>query len=276
MLKKLLKYEWKSSWRIILAMNCFLLLVTLLGMFSFRALFAENQLEVVQIFGVLSLILYYLTIIVIIFAVLIFMGVRFYRNLYGDEGYLMHTLPVSVHAKVLSKLFVTVAFYLLTTIAIILSVISLGFSLITYAEPTVDLAAEIAKVWREVQPILVQELGMDLGLYGFLIIIGVIVGTFSAILMIYAAISIGQMFGRHKVMGSIVSYIGLYILQQTVTSVITLPFTIDNTISNIEDAASFGALMNSTLTSSFVIAAVFGIFYYILTVVLMKNKMNLD
>ena len=154
MLRKLLKYEWKSSWRIILAMNCFLLLVTLLGMFSFRALFAENQLEVVQIFGVLSLILYYLTIIVIIFAVLIFMGVRFYRNLYGDEGYLMHTLPVSVHAKVLSKLFVTVAFYLITTIAIILSVISLAFSLITYAEPTVDLAAEIAKLWREVQPIL--------------------------------------------------------------------------------------------------------------------------
>ena len=276
MLRKLLKYEWKSSWRIILAMNCFLLLVTLLGMFSFRALFAENQLEVVQIFGVLSLILYYLTIIVIIFAVLIFMGVRFYRNLYGDEGYLMHTLPVSVHAKVLSKLFVTVAFYLITTIAIILSVISLAFSLITYAEPTVDLAAEIAKGWREVQPILEQELGMNLGLYGFLIIIGVIVGTFSAILMIYAAISIGQMFGRHKVMGSIVSYIGLYILQQTITSIITLPFTIDKTINSIEDAASFGAIMNSSLLSGFVIAAVFGVFYYILTVVLMKNKMNLD
>lgn len=276
MLRKLLKYEWKSSWRIILAMNCFLLLVTLLGMFSFRALFAENQLEVVQIFGVLSLVLYYLTIIVIIFAVLIFMGVRFYRNLYGDEGYLMHTLPVSVHAKVLSKLFVTVAFYLLTTIAIILSVISLAFSLITYAEPTIDLAAEIAKGWREVQPILEQELGMNLGLYGFLIIIGVIVGTFSAILMIYAAISIGQMFGRHKVMGSIVSYIGLYILQQTITSIITLPFTIDKTINSIEDAASFGAIMNSSLLSGFAIAAVFGVFYYILTVVLMKNKMNLD
>lgn len=276
MLRKLLKYEWKSSWRIILAMNCFLLLVTLLGMFSFRALFAENQLEVVQIFGVLSLILYYLTIIVIIFAVLIFMGVRFYRNLYGDEGYLMHTLPVSVHAKVLSKLFVTVAFYLITTIAIILSVISLAFSLITYAEPTVDLAAEIAKGWREVQPILEQELGMNLGLYGFLIIIGVIVGTFSAILMIYAAISIGQMFGRHKVMGSIVSYIGLYILQQTITSIITLPFTIDKTINSIEDAASFGAIMNSSLLSGFAISAVFGVFYYILTVVLMKNKMNLD
>lgn len=245
-------------------------------MFSFRALFAENQLEVVQIFGVLSLVLYYLTIIVIIFAVLIFMGVRFYRNLYGDEGYLMHTLPVSVHAKVLSKLFVTVAFYLITTIAIILSVISLGFSLITYAEPTVDLAAEIAKGWREVQPILEQELGMNLGLYGFLIIIGVIVGTFSAILMIYAAISIGQMFGRHKVMGSIVSYIGLYILQQTITSIITLPFTIDKTINSIEDAASFGAIMNSSLLSGFAIAAVFGVFYYILTVVLMKNKMNLD
>ncbi len=276
MLRKLLKYEWKSSWRIILAMNCFLLLVTLLGMFSFRALFAENQLEVVQIFGVLSLILYYLTIIVIIFAVLIFMGVRFYRNLYGDEGYLMHTLPVSVHAKVLSKLFVTVAFYLITTIAIILSVISLAFSLITYAEPTVDLAAEIAKGWREVQPILEQELGMNLGLYGFLIIIGVIVGTFSAILMIYAAISIGQMFGRHKVMGSIVSYIGLYILQQTISSIITLPFTIDKAINSIEDAASFGAIMNSSLLSGFAIAAVFGVFYYILTVVLMKNKMNLD
>lgn len=276
MLKKLLKYEWKSSWRIILAMNCFLLLVTLLGMFSFRALLSENQSDVLPILGVLSLILYYLTIIVIVFAVLIFMGVRFYKNFYGDEGYLMHTLPVSVHAKVLSKLLVTVAFYLITTVAIILSVIALGFSLVSYAEPDVNIAYEISKAWREVQPYIESELGMNLGLYGLFLVIGIIVATFSAVLMIYAAISIGQLFGRHKVMGSIISYIGLYIVQQTIGSIISLPYTLNLTVNATDDLASFGDVMNTTLLGSFVISAVFGIGFYIITVLLMKHKMNLD
>jgi len=276
MLGKLLKYEWRSSWRVIAAMNCFLILVTLLGIFSFRSTIIQSDNQALNILGVLTLIFYYLSIVVISVAVLIYMALRFYRNLYGDEGYLMHTLPVTASQHIISKILVAVGSYLVTLIVIILSVFSLAFSLFSAIDPTVDISGEISKGWEAVLPAIREAINMPLWLYFTLFAIGCVISLFSSVLMIYASISIGQMFVKHKVMGSILAYIGIYILEQTVMSYIALPQSISSMVNNTSEEMSLSAVLNSSFLSSFIISAIFGVGFYIVTLVLMKKKLNMD
>ena len=46
---------------------------------------------------------------------------RFYQNLLGTRGYIMFTLPASVHQQVWSKLIVSAVWFIATGVAVILS-----------------------------------------------------------------------------------------------------------------------------------------------------------
>ena len=50
-----------------------------------------------------------------------------------------------------------------------------------------------------------------------------LISSFSSVLTAYAAISLGQLFAKHKVMASILCYIGFTMLIQIVTSILMIP-----------------------------------------------------
>ena len=90
--------------------------------------------------------------------------------------------------------------------------------------------------------------------------------------MIYCAIILGQTFHRHKVMGSILCYIGLYSLVQSVTSALIMPQTIQ--LGNV-DFSPVDFLIHAIPTTS--IASLFlGILWYVITLHMMNKKLNLD
>ena len=71
--------------------------------------------------GSLLTLAFFLAILAVCLMALITMVNRFRTNLLGDEGYIMFTLPASVHQQVWSKLIVSTVWYVLTAAVVVLS-----------------------------------------------------------------------------------------------------------------------------------------------------------
>ena len=112
MLKQLLKYEFKATKSLYFGLYLALALLSVVLGVSFRQ---ENAWADNTNFGRLEVILMvlYLSVIFAI-AVLCFVSTvqRFYKNLLGREGYLMHTLPVTETQLILSKLITSIVWVL--------------------------------------------------------------------------------------------------------------------------------------------------------------------
>lgn len=104
MLSKLLKYELKSTARWFLPLYIALIILTFLNKLTITINLPDFILF--NILKVLLMVFYVLIIIFTSIATMILLVVRFYKNLYTDEGYLTHTLPVKpgthLNCKILS------------------------------------------------------------------------------------------------------------------------------------------------------------------------------
>ena len=138
-----MKYEWKNIWKAGTLMLLGMLVVTVIGCVVLRmpggvvtGLLDNNDINATQSWFVLSsfvatLILYVIMLLASTWGMLIFLGIRFYRSMYTDEGYLSHTLPVTANQLFLSKVLVSGVWYLFITIGIGISVVALIVSLMT-------------------------------------------------------------------------------------------------------------------------------------------------
>ena len=112
MLGKLMKYEWKNTWKVGCLMLLGMFLITVIGCVVLRmpgvtAIFDGNASVAMSWLGISSfvatLILYVIMLMAATWGIMIFLGIRFYRSMYSDEGYLSHTLPVTANQLFLSK-----------------------------------------------------------------------------------------------------------------------------------------------------------------------------
>lgn len=271
MLGKLMKNEWRTTWRIITLMNLFVIIITLLAsVFLYLKLWTFDP---NNIFAVLCLIFYYLGIMFVSTAVCIYIAYRFYKNIYSDEGYLMHTLPVTKHQLLVSKIAVASIQLLLTMLVIITSLLSLSYS--AYHTLGTD---DMSKVSHEFYNVLLPQLQLSGDTMSFPISFAVymvltfIAGSISSVLMSYCAISLGQLFSKHKLMSSILCYLGIYIVMQTVTTIALLPAFAVNTLKG----SSFSGIFSGFFAITLVITVVFTVIFYILSYYIMNKKLNLD
>ena len=107
MLKKLFVHEWKDCWRLVGLMNLIVIGLTLIGtvvMQSDTWSFASEN-AVIRLTMTLYVMAYIASIAALSLVTVFFFYNRFYKNLYTDQGYLMHTLPVTQHELIWSKTF---------------------------------------------------------------------------------------------------------------------------------------------------------------------------
>lgn len=102
MLGKLIKYDLKSMNRFLIILHAFLLLIAvLLRVFvTSRIQLQTDEGSLLFAFAILA---YVLAITGIAFGTAIVIAVRFYKNLFSDEGYLTWTLPVTPGTHLLAK-----------------------------------------------------------------------------------------------------------------------------------------------------------------------------
>lgn len=136
---------------------------------------------------------------------------RMYKGLYGDEGYLILTLPVStgqiINAKVLSGGLMLIGTGIITMLGILVFT--------AYGElwgPMMDeldsLPAYIGYSWGE------------LGVVGFWMLLLAVVGAFESMYLLVFTISAGQMWKKHPIIGAILVYYGLQVIGMSITSAV--------------------------------------------------------
>ncbi|MGN0291367.1 MAG: hypothetical protein ACI4C5_05495, partial [Lachnospiraceae bacterium] len=111
MLGKLLKHEFKTTSKMILPLYFVLVVLTIFARITAQSMFSANETLTDSLgFGIFSgttIVMYILGLFAVSIATFIYLVMRFYKNLFSAEGYLMHTLPVTSWQLLSSKLIVS-------------------------------------------------------------------------------------------------------------------------------------------------------------------------
>ncbi|MCI6552736.1 MAG: hypothetical protein MR430_04215 [Lachnospiraceae bacterium] len=217
MLKKLLKYDWTLYWRTPAIINIFLLIITGVGVIFLISPLWKLDDQLLEYLKVLAGFFYVVSIFAGSMAVTIYIAIRYYKNLYTDEGYLTNTLPVAPWQIILSKLLISVAWNLITGIVVMLSVFALFMAFLRTFDS--DGVQEVLRNAPEIMQFLLDFLDMNaFTLILFSVVYTVISTTFS-VLMIFSAIALGQLFTGHRVAGAVLWYILQYVVVQIASAV---------------------------------------------------------
>lgn len=273
MLGKLMKYELRAMGRILLPLYL-LIVVAVTGLsFSIR----QNDLaeaagkSPVIVLLVLFAILCAASVLVMIVMTLVLILQRFHRNLLGNEGYLMFSLPVSTAQHILSKslsaLLWILASFLLGGICAFLMASILGY--------LPDMIQSAKAFWNTLltantKSALVRDALLLLGL--------ILVSILRQVMQVYAAIALGHQWTNHRVAGSFLAYLGLAVLEGFALSPLRrlmgeLPEEVISQSAGVQIELSVPAAAGGwTLLISFLLAVLYGV----LTWYLLNRHLNLE
>lgn len=279
MLKKLVKHEWTETWKIpSIALFVMIALTVACALYFYFAPFPAPDVEI-NVGNMMIFIMYALYSAFVSLLITIYLGIRFYKNLYTDEGYLMHTLPVRPRMLILSKTLTGVFWTYLAgilTVVTVLPVACLAIPKLAYIDD-----AELAEILTEMKPALMSLFGdSPLGIF-FYFVPYMIISAFFSVLLLYAAISLGQLFGKHKALSSILCYLGLNALLSIASSVLMVPSLTGVVITHADDADDFltlvmPSIMRTTYFVSFLSSLLLAAACFWLCNYLMKKNLNLD
>ncbi len=269
MLSKLIKYEWNALFKRYAILILTLLLATTLTCVAF--FFSAHPDADPTPLLILTISLYYILVIGVPVAGLIIFAVRYYKSCYTDEGYLTNTLPVKSHEIILSKLIVGSLYSFITSIVMYLSI---AIVLYTFLNVT-DMIEKISAAIPEAQ------LSLDFSIPSMLLwgLVITILSSASGTMMIIGSISLGSLWNKHKVLGSIVSYAGIYFVLEIIALILILPVSTRLTVHLIE-SGDMGQFMNGyiglLMGYSTILSLILSIALYFISNYVLKNKLNME
>ena len=296
MLGKLMKHEWKNIYKVGCMMLLIIMTVTAIGCIVLQlpattALFdAETNLSDMQrlgwsMMGTLSLLVYVFMLVGATYGMFIFLGLRFYRTMYTDQGYLTNTLPVTSNQLLASKILVSGIWYMVIEIAVIVSVVALIASLLNglLAE---ELASEgFRSIWdvlvyafAELEPFY-AEIGLDLVRYGITFLIVMLIGPFATMTVLFGSLTLGQLSKKHKGIMGIVAYLGVTFINMIASSIAQVINSIGFSKEVIRSQYSDTVMeleMNSALDVSSIVTLMVAIILYIVSYQILSKKLNMD
>lgn len=275
MLRKLMKYEFKATARWFFPLYIAIVLFALISRTLISTQSVENDIikNLRGILTTISILAYVLLFVGTMVISLVVVVQRFYKSLLGNEGYLMFTLPVKTWQHTTSKLLIAMLWNVLSAL--------IGFCSIMLFIPSREMSE------------LINELSKIIGIFNasFYILGGLIllINIARTIIEIYAAISLGHIFNKHRIILSFAFYIGINTISQVVYMLI-LPFVSSPFVKVISEDISYGVsieynsfpfanMLPQLMTLSviiLVISIILSAGYYIATNYLLKTKLNLE
>lgn len=276
MLKKLIKKDFRATARTFLPMILGFVVVSILAKILFEAgfmssvnnNFISDTNEFMVISSVIFIALYIIYVIAFFILTYVFIVNDFYKTMVSDQAYLTHTLPVKTSALINSKLIIAIFWQCVVYLLVFLSFL-------------LFLMGHMPQIpWQELAADFYGTLGMEPGQYTTFMIVCMVIGAFSSPLMLYASVAIGHLFGKHKVLGAILSYIGIYTVMQIICTIAMVAFGYSftaalnaNTISN---QTFYSTFFDSYMWFAIIFSTVTSIIFYIITNYVMSKKLNLE
>lgn len=256
MLGKLMKYEFRSSGRLFILIYAAILAVAFIGGLVVKG---DVRVEMSIPFFILCL-LYICLIMALIVITIIVIVTRFYKNLLSQEGYLMHVLPVPAWNHVMSKLITAIVW-----IALAFAVIILSGLLFIAGSGSFEAFNEIF------QTDMVREVLDQWGSEIVLTVAAMFICFVRIVLQFYVSMAVGASANRHKVAYSFL----IFILSVIVLNIIT---TVTNQTDFIQvtDAQGNQLLNNMDIINGMIFNGICAVVFYVLTVVFLRKRLNLE
>ena len=269
MVKKLFKYEFFSYARTLLPINLILIGISIMGRLSqflendglpYRILFNSTQLAV----GIAIAASLLLTFVIAI--------VRFYRNLFGAEGYLTFTLPVTPAQHIWIKLATASLFLVITIFSILLSL-----AIMTAGEYLVEIFKAIGYILKQ----FFDYLKADAVFYLLEFLLALAVSVIYAYLLCYTCIAIGQRSKKNRILMAGLAYFIFYMISQAVSTVLVIIFVVLGNIGALDDIVLWIAenpipTVHIAFIANIVIYAALSVACFCFTHYTVKHKLNLE
>ncbi|MCI8293457.1 MAG: hypothetical protein HFH53_08010 [Hespellia sp.] len=270
MLGKLLKYDIKSTFAYFGIIHGVLLVFCIFGRFFITERFdfvnaAPAEVSTLLLFGGLFFLLFLIT----PFATYLILAIRFYRNLFTDEGYLTLTIPATRTQLLWSKLIFAALTSILDTL-----LVALGLLILTYTPNTVAAYLPYASDFA-------IEMGMSLSQFlQMLFAIAIISSIFNGV-SLYFCITVGQLLPHHPIIGAILTYFASSLLIEIITFGFLFAFEIfpstylseaTNTASITYTSHYYQTFYTLTGILTLVVSAV----EYVATHYILTHKLNLN
>ena len=225
------------------------------GVFQFMSYFGY----VIAIIGII-LMTYYAVII------------RYYRSIYGNEGYLTNTLPIETYEIILAKLLTFLSWFIVNGIIIFFT-----FWFIIPVEGIIKANIFRPEVLHEIETFLRHSVGATL----IIAIISMLAMTIEKILFLFLCVSIANMVKSYKILTGIGAYVILGGIIGLIKQVIlTFTYIFDKNYDNYgnserEVLRTFENVFNTNLGMLFT-SIVFSVILFFVINYLLKNKLNLE
>ncbi len=286
MLKKLLKYEWKSVSRILLPLNLGIVLLTIIGcvILSTDIFDSEQALPL----ALLLFLFYTLSVITFTGITLIYIYVHFYKNLFTAEGYLFHTLPVTRTQLFHSKLFVGSFWCSINSLLTVLSAAALGFAAGFHAAAVDNIDSmqgllmdgSIAKTADRTSAdfIFSEIFGFSPVVFVIVLVLMLVTSCISSVLMGYLSILLGQLIEKFRLAASIGFYMAIYIVTQVLASIVMIVPNLHLFLDNSDESSKYflSSFFCSMLPAAIITQLILILIFYAASIFLIRRSVNLE
>ena len=276
MLGKLLKYEILAEYRKYAVLYIGTIAAAIFFLIFDKGLKQLGDWQIIDVFSSLMAILFVMLCFASLVMVAVFAIGRFDKNLFRDEGYLMHTLPVKPWEHMASKI---LASYIWAIISLI--VIAIGISIVTCGFDW------ISNIIYGIKTDFMEEFGgqndfdmfMQKTVRTMMIYFTVTMILYPAMLLIYIyfCIAVGSLFNGHRTLMAVITFFVINAVSQVITSIFMFSvgyFSIaaNPEITPLEAIGVFNKLMIFSGIFTFILygAMMFGTNY------ILSKKLNLE
>ncbi len=197
---------------------------------------------------------------------------RYGKSMYGANGYLSWTLPVKRRTLIHAKMLNGILWNFWNTALCFACVIWLIALFMTKA------GINLGELFRAISPAILHHFMLPT-------VAIVCINVFTVIFIGYFCITVGQLMREHKVLGTIVSFVGVYIVQQVATTVVMLAggffsFMNDPNFQTIMNSGelkyTFWQFYDSLFLGQIIILLVFAAVTYTCCHLIPRKRINLD
>ncbi len=266
MVKKLIKYDFKSFGKILFP--AYVVLLGVAALYRLLSLF-ETDSTSYRIFNASAIVILVVAGIVCSVMTVIVSIVRFYKGLYTAEGYLSFTLPVTPAAHIFSKLITSLIFDALTLVV--------SFAALAVATAG-EVFAEIVKAGLYLIKYGFKTVGGQSPLYVVEVVVLALVAAATAHLLMFMCISIGQTAKKHKILAALGIYFAIYVVKQILGTLFIAQGVVSDLFGNLARFAAehSHAFLHLFFCGGIVLEFAFGVLYFVITRLMMKRHLNLE
>jgi len=272
MLRKLLKHEFRATGRIMLPVTGILLATSVAANLSLRYLL-DSRAWFFSMLGILLLTAFGFAIFGVFIVSFVLMIQRFYKNLLQDEGYLMFTLPASVHQHIWSKLIVSSVWFIVTVLAIIAASLVVAYQG-GFLRELLDLLRYFLEGLRKLE--VSEAFNGTIYLAEFAVLMFLSLVAFS--LQFYAALAAGHSQANHKLLWSVVWFFGIQFALQFAGSLLIIgsnELDVFNRLFSHWDPSPTVAI-HVGLLMAIGCVIIYGAIFYAITTFFLKKHLNLE